>query len=85
VPTPEATAAAASTATATAPEAASPEAAAPDTGGTSGEAASEDGYDLALALLPLPGKPSAAFTGLACLPALHHPELRPAYGVPNLT
>jgi hypothetical protein len=77
--TPEATEAAASAA---APEAATLEAAPSDTGE---EAAPEEGYDLALALPPLPGNPSAAFTGLARLPALRRPELRPARGVPNLT
>jgi hypothetical protein len=68
--------------TAAAPEATTTEAAATDAGE---EAALEEGYNLALALPPLPGNPSAAFLGLARLPALHRPKLRPARGVPNLT
>jgi hypothetical protein len=66
---------------ATAPKANAPEAANPDTGE---EAAPEKGYELALALPPHPGKPSAAFLGLACLPTLRRPELRPTHGVLNL-
>jgi hypothetical protein len=46
---------------------------------------SEEAYDLALALPPIPEKPSAAFTGLARLPSARRPELRPARGVINLT
>jgi hypothetical protein len=45
----------------------------------------EEAYDLAQALPPVPEKPSAAFTGLARLPSARRPELRPARGVPNLT
>jgi hypothetical protein len=68
--------------TAAALEAATTEAATTDAGE---EAALEEGYNLASALPPLPGNPSAAFLGLARLPALCRPELRPARGVPNLT
>ena len=45
----------------------------------------EEAYDLAQALPPVPEKPSAAFTGLARLPSTRRPELHPARGVPNLT
>jgi hypothetical protein len=67
---------------AAAPEATTSKAAAPDAGE---EDAPEEGYELALALPPLLGNPSAAFIGLARLPTLRRPELRPARGVPNLT
>jgi hypothetical protein len=67
---------------AAAPEATTSEAAAPDAGE---EDAPEEGYELVLALPPLPGNPSAAFISLARLPTLRRPELRPACGVPNLT
>src|SRR5580692_8199917 len=67
---------------AAAPEATTSEVAAPDAGK---EDAPEEGYELALALPPLPGNPSVAFIGLACLLTLCRPELRPARGVPNLT
>jgi hypothetical protein len=46
---------------------------------------SEETYELALALPPIPEKPFAAFTGLVRLPSARRPELRPACEVINLT
>jgi hypothetical protein len=46
---------------------------------------SKEAYDLVLALLSIPEKPSAAFTGLVRLPSVRRLKLCPAYGVINLT